>query len=160
MLVLVKCHTAMRVKRAVNGYLRSTTVALVSGCLIFGSSSVTHAQQTPQVLTGPPVVYKPLELRRVILHGRPFVQIKVSSERIGLHASSHGALFYRLRIGDVVVGDIGTSGVYSSSLIFTLRMDEFASLKNDQIVSVLYGDGVVYTFCCLNKKSIRRTRPF
>jgi hypothetical protein len=162
----VRCYSWLKVehlmrvsKRAPNCCYHWAIVSLLVGYSIFGSNSVAHPQQTPQVINGPPVVYKPLELRRVILNGNPFVQIKVSSERIGLHMSSHGALFYRLKIGDVVVRDIGTSGVYSSSLIFTISIKEFASMKTGQTVSVLYGDDV-FTFCCLNKKSIKRKRPF
>src|ERR1044072_9323051 len=149
----------MRVKKPDANFYRCTAVAVLVGCSVFGFSSVAHLQQTPQVFNGPPVIYKPLEFRRVILNGKPFVQIKVSSERIRIHASTHGALSYHLNIGDVAVRDIGTLGP-SLSLIFNITMEEFVNMKNGQPVYVGYGGLSVDTFCCLNKKSIKRKKPF
>jgi hypothetical protein len=126
-------------------------------CLIFGSS-FTYAQQPSQVIIGPPVVFGPPQLRRITLDGKTFIELKVSSERIGRHASSHGALDYLLKIGNVGVRDIARWGGYSSTLMFMISLEEFARMKNGDPIVVSYGGEIVDSFCCLNKKSAKRRK--
>ena len=128
-------------------------------CLVFGSS-LTYAQQSPTIINGPPIVFGHPQLRRITRGEKPFIELKASSKRIGEHQSSHGALFYGLKIGDVAVRDIGSSGVYSSTLIFIIGLEEFSRMKNGDPILILYGDDVVDSFCCLRKQSVKRNKAY